>query len=104
MSEQSVQMMLNGWNRQQSFLTGRPARYGVTDSVRPDYSHPTLNIHVDVKNYDLRNSGNRANLYRDVGSQARERASHFELFQPKWHKPPSPIGYEFPPLTTPTFF
>lgn len=65
-----------GWPAQQSYKEGRPTTYGNEGSVRPDLSNSTYNIHLDIKNYDLSSSSNRANLYNTVGQQARERAQN----------------------------
>lgn len=65
-----------GWQSQQSYKQGRPARYGAEGSVRPDLSHPTHPMHLDVKNYDLTVSGNRYNLYSELARQAESRAAN----------------------------
>lgn len=73
-SELDVAKDFPSWGEQQSFKDGLPARYGLEGSVRPDLSHPTLPIHLDVKNYDLSSSANRYNLYRTLATQSAERA------------------------------
>ncbi len=75
-SELDVGQDLVGWDAQRSFINGRPARYGAQDSVRPDYSHPSQAMHVDVKNYDLSSPGNRGNLYRGIAQQAITRSQN----------------------------
>lgn len=66
---------LYGFDAQRSFREGERIRYGAEGSVRPDLSHPDLsiNLHLDVKNYDLSAPGNRANLYNTIAEQARNR-------------------------------
>lgn len=50
--------------------------HGEQGSVRPDFSHATLPMYVDVKNYDLSSAANRANLYNTLADQATSRAQN----------------------------
>ncbi len=75
-SEKDVAARLPGWQSQPSYIQGRPAQYGAKGSVRPDFAHPTKNMYLDVKNYDLTSSRNRYDLYRNLAAQARLRASN----------------------------
>jgi RHS repeat-associated protein len=75
-SEIDVAADLRGWQSQQSFMNGRAVDYGLEGSVRPDFSHATQPMHVDVKNYNLSGPLNRARLYSNLELQSLSRAQH----------------------------
>ena len=74
-SELDVSGLNPGHRPQVSFSNGREVSYGSRGSVRPD-NYRVGGEALEVKNYDLSQAGNRANLYNTIHEQYLQRISN----------------------------
>ncbi len=76
-SERDVAEMLDGFERQKSFLDRLPVKYSTAGSVRPDYYKP--GVSVEVKNYNALKESNVRSMLNRIAKQHQRREYHLPL-------------------------